>query len=136
MKIFLICSKKFYDRIPDIKSELEKNSHIITLPNCYDDPLTEEKYRNLGCDEHAKWKAEMFKHSIDVIKENDAVLVLNFEKNGIENYIGGATFLEMYDAFKLNKKIYLYNDIPNGILTDEIIGFGPVLINSDINKIN
>ena len=43
-------------------------------------------------------------------KEMDAVLVLNLdkEKNGeiLKNYIGGATFLEMYDAFRLGKKIY------------------------------
>jgi hypothetical protein len=135
MKIFIICSKKFYYKIPDIKMELEGMGHIITLPNCFDDPNTEERYRNLGNEEHSKWKAEMLKHSTDVIENNDAVLVLNFEKHEMKNYIGGATFLEMYDAFRLNKKIYLYNDIPDGILKDEIIGFNPILLNSDLNKI-
>ena len=73
------------------------------------------------------------------IKNMDAVLVLNFDKNTegkIEkNYIGGATFLEIYDAFRLNKKIYLYNNIPDGILTDEIIGFSPIIINGDLSKV-
>ena len=41
----------------------------------------------------------------------------------------------MYDAFRLNKKIYLYNDIPNGMLYDEIEGFGPIIINSDLDII-
>lgn len=135
MKIFIICSKKFYDRIPEIKERLESLGHIISLPNCYDDPTTEEKYRNIGPKEHAGWKATMLKHSSNVIDKNDAVLVLNFEKNGQQNYIGGATFLEMYDAFRLDKKIFLYNGIPDGILKDEIIGFSPILINSDLNKI-
>ncbi|MEK7586713.1 MAG: hypothetical protein AAB453_02480 [Patescibacteria group bacterium] len=135
MKILIICSKKFYDRIPDIKKELEKNEHIITLPNCYNDPATEERYRNLGNEKHSKWKAEMLKHSTDVIKNNDAVLVLNFEKYRVKNYIGGATFLEMYDAFRLGKKIFMYNDIPDGILRDEIIGFSPIIINGDLGQI-
>jgi hypothetical protein len=136
MKIFIICSKSFYDRIPEIKKTLESNGHIITLPNCFDDPMTEARYRELGFEEHAKWKSSMIKHSEEVIKKQDAVLVLNFEKHGISNYIGGATFLEMYDAFKLNKKIYLFNNIPEGILKDEISGFHPMLINSDLSQIS
>ena len=136
MKIFIICSKKFYDRIPEIQKVLEDGGHKITLPNCYDDPTTEEQYRKLGESEHSKWKAEMLKHSTDVIENNDAVLVLNFEKHGMKNYIGGATFLEMYDAFRLGKKIFLYNDVPEGILADEIIGFSPIIINGNLTKVS
>jgi hypothetical protein len=135
MRIFLICSKKFYDKIPNIKLRLEKKGHKVTLPNCYDDPFLEDKYRDLGNNEHSKWKAEMIKHSTEVISKQDAVFVINFEKNGIKNYIGGATFLEMYDAFRLGKKIYLYNDVPEGILRDEIIGFSPIVIESNLNII-
>ncbi len=136
MKIFIICSKAFYGKVPGIKKILENKGNIITLPNCFDAPETEDKYRKLGFEAHSKWKGEKLKHSATVILENDAVLVLNFEKNGIKNYIGGATFLEMYDAFKLGKKIYLYNDIPDGMLKDEIVGFYPVIINGDLSKIN
>lgn len=135
MKIFLICSKKFYDIIPQIKDELELSGHEVTLPNCFDDPATEGRYRNIGIEEHAKWKSGMIRQSETVINDIDAVLVVNMEKNGVPNYIGGATFLEMYDAFRLNKKIFLYNGIPDGILTDEIIGFSPVIIDGDLNNI-
>lgn len=135
MNIFIICSKSFYGRIPEIKQELESIGHIITLPNSYENPLAENSYRNLGKEAHATWKAEMIRHSEEVISKNDAVLVLNFEKNGVENYIGGATFIEMYDAFRLRKKIYLYNDIPEGMLKDEIIGFSPMIISGDLRRV-
>lgn len=135
MKIFIICSKKFYGHIPEIKKELKKHGHKLTMPNCHDAPETEDKYRNMREKEHSAWKAEMIKKSESTIQENDAVLVLNFEKNGIENYIGGATFLEMYDAFRLGKKIFLYNEVPEGILRDEIIGFEPVILRGDLHKI-
>ncbi len=60
---------------------------------------------------------------------------LKFNKNGQENYIGGATFLEIYDAFRMNKKIYFVNDIPNNMLKDELIGFNPTIIGNDLSKI-
>lgn len=135
MKIFIICSKKFYNRIPEVETKLNTLGHICTMPNCYDKPDTEEQYRILGKENHAQWKSEMIKHSLDVIQDNDAVLVLNFKKDDLENYIGGATFLEMYDAFRLQKKIYLYNDIPQGILRDEIEGFSPIILEGDVSKI-
>ncbi len=134
MKIFIICSKVFYNRIPQIKEKLESMGHVITLPNCYDAPETENSYRDT--DKHSKWKSEMIKHSEEVISGVDSVLVLNYEKNGIPNYIGGATFLEMYDAFRLNKKIYMINDIPKGILKDEIIGFCPTILNGELDLID
>ena len=139
MKILIICSKKFYSKIEEVKNYLEKKGIEVFLPNCYDDPTAEQKAWELGVEEHQKFKAKMYKQSEDTISNMDAVLVLNLdkEKDGqiLENYIGGATFLEMYDAFRLNKKIYLYNDIPNGMLFDEIEGFGPIIINSDLDII-
>ncbi len=139
MKILIICSKRFYENIPNIKKKLEQKNIQVFLPNCYDDPKTEERMWNLGREKHQEFKAQMYKQSEETIKNMDAVLVLNFDKITDEtiekNYIGGATFLEIYDAFRLNKKIYLYNDIPEGILYDEIQGFAPIIINGDLSKV-
>lgn len=135
MKIFLICSKRFYPRVPEMLVELEANNHVVTFPNSYDDPTAEERYLKLTAKEHAEWKTGMFNRSRAMIEKNDAVLVLNFEKDGIKNYIGGATFIEMYDAFRLGKKIFLFNEIPNGILRDEISSFSPIVINGDLSRV-
>ena len=121
------------------KKIIEEKNIEVSLPNCYDDPTTEQRMWDLGKEEHQKFKAKMYKQSEDTISNMDAVLVLNLdkEKDGeiINNYIGGATFLEMYDAFRLGKKIYLYNDIPKGMLFDEIEGFGPIIINGELSLI-
>jgi hypothetical protein len=69
------------------------------------------------------------------VRANDAVLVLNFEKRGQANYIGGATFLEIFKAFELGKKIFLYNPVPDNIFTDELLGMGPLVINGDLSLI-
>lgn len=140
MKILIICSKKFYFMINGIKEKLEKEGNEVFLPNCYDDPQTEERFWQQGKEAHRQFKARMYKQSENVISGVDAVLVLNYDKDkdGIiyPNYIGGATFLEMYDAFRLGKQIYLMNDIPKGILYDEIAGFNPTVIRGDLSLVN
>lgn len=139
MKVLIICSKNFYSKIEEIKNYLEGKGFEVFMPNCYDDPGTEEKMKSLGEKQHREFKARMYKQSEETISNMDAVLVLNFDKNkdGViySNYIGGATFLEMYDAFRLKKKIYLYNDIPSGMLYDEIEGFSPIIINGNLDLI-
>ena len=56
-----------------------------------------------------------------MIQKSDAILVLNLTKNGIENYIGGNTFLEMGFAHVLEKKIFVYNKLPDVGYKDEIL---------------
>lgn len=77
----------------------------------------------------------MLKKDEKNILHQEAILVLNFEKKRIPNYIGGATFLEIYKAFELNKKIFFYNPLPKCSFTDELIAIDPIIINGDLNKI-
>lgn len=135
MKLLIICSKAFYKDIAPIKEQLEKNGHTVELPNSYYEPDAEKKSWALGEKEHAEFKARMFRMSEERIETMDAVLTLNFDKNGKKNYIGGATFIEIYEAFMKKKKIFLYNDIPEGMLYDEISGFSPIVINGNIDLI-
>lgn len=136
MKVFIISSASFYDRILPIKEYLESKNIEVILPNTYDNPNLEKEVWEKGFKEHAKLEKELFKMSEEKIKMVDAVLCINFEKNNIDNYIGGATFIEIYEAFKNNKKIYLYHDIPKGMLYDEIAGFDPIIINENLDLIN
>lgn len=135
MKIFICASKHNYKHIPEIKSELEKAGHDITLPNSFDDPMKEEEIKQLGHEDHSKWKGDMLRLQKEKVKANDCILVLNFEKNGQPNYIGGATFLEVYNAFDFGKKIYFYNPIPECNFTDELIGMGVEVIDGDLTKL-
>ena len=134
-KIFIICSKAFYKDLKPIKEKLEDNGWEVYMPHTYDNPNAENEWYALGKEEHQKMKAKMFKMSRDLIKSIDAVLTLNFEKNGKKNYIGGSTFLELYEAFMEGKKIYLYNNIPDGILFDELNGFAPIIINGNLDLV-
>ncbi len=135
MEILICCSKHQYHKIPKLKEELKKAGHKVNLPNSYGQPFKEEEMKNMGKLEHIVWKQKMMKLHEPKIKLNDVILVLNLEKNNQQNYIGGATFLEIYKAWELEKKIFLYNPIPNNIFTDELIGINPIILNQDLSKI-
>jgi hypothetical protein len=135
MKIFICSSKHLYQKIPRIREELEKRGHKITLPNSYEDPLKEEEMKKKGQEVHAKWKGRMIRLQTKKVQENDAILVLNFDKNEQLNYIGGATFLEIFKAFELRKKIFLFNSISRSIFEDELRAMKPIILNGDLSKI-
>jgi len=136
MKIFVCCSKYLYGKIPEIKRILEEKGHEIILPNSYKEPLKEEEMKKIGKEEHIKWKSNMINAQEEKVKQSDSLLVLNLEKNGQQNYIGGATFLEIFQAWKFGKKVFLYNPIPDNILKDELTAINPIIINGDLSKIS
>lgn len=135
MKLFIITSASFYDKIAPIKEKLESKGFNLAMPNTYDNPNLVKETWEKSFTEYAKLKQKLFKESEEKIKNVDAVLCINYKKHGIENYIGGATFIEIYEAFKNKKKIYLYHDIPKGILYDEIAGFEPIILNENLDLI-
>jgi hypothetical protein len=83
----------------------------------------------------SEWKGEMLKQQMVKIEANDAILVLNFTKHDQLGYIGGATFLEMYEAWKMGKKIFVFNLLPESMLRDEIMAFQPIVVNSDLTLV-
>ncbi len=138
MKYFIVCSTAFYDKIPEIADYLKEKGYEVMYPNGYleddyeiDDDISDEEY-------YAFFR-RMFLESKEKAKECDAVVVLNYTKikNGQEypNYIGASTFLEMYEAFMADKKIYMLNGYPDNMLYDEIKGFKPIILDGDINNL-
>lgn len=89
----------------------------------------------MSAEDHSKWKGEMLRLQVEKVTDNDGILVLNMEKHGQINYIGGATFLEIFKAFELSKKVFLYNPIPDSFLRDELLGMNPAIINGDLTLI-
>ena len=135
MKIFIICSKAFYGKIAPVRDWLQEHGFEVLLPHTFSHPEAEGEWYAESEQKHAEMKGLMFLKSRETISGVDAVLTLNFDKNGQKNYIGGSTFLELYEAFMQGKKIYLWNNIPEGMLKDEIAGFSPVIINGDLEKV-
>ncbi|MFH1407431.1 MAG: hypothetical protein ABIJ36_03090 [Patescibacteria group bacterium] len=101
--------------------------------------ILNELAKGWGTVEGAKKKMDndLIKKHYREIKEGDAILVINKDKNGIKNYIGGNSFLEMGFAHILNKKIFVLNDIPENlpIFYQELVAMQPTSLYGDLNKI-
>ncbi len=82
MKSFIAASKQFYDSVFAIREELEKVGHVVTPPNGFDDPHAEERAKRLSEEEYIQWKGKMIRGDSNIVAMHDAILILNFEKNG------------------------------------------------------
>ncbi len=72
----------------------------------------------------------------NMMQGGDAVLVVNLDKHGIKNYIGGNTLMEIGFAHVLDQKIFLYNPIPEiPYYKSEIEAVRPLILNGDLAKI-
>lgn len=146
MKITICGSIAFYDEMLKIKENLEELGHEVKLPpievkdksgNAIHIKEYYKKRKNEKNKNSWVWdrKGDAMKLHFQKVEWSDAVLILNFSKNKITNYIGANTFLEMGLAFHLNKKIFLFNDIPEISCKEEILGMKPIILNGDIKRI-
>lgn len=140
MTITLVGSTSFVKQMVQFRDELIKLGHKVLLHDHYiawgSGKMSQDVKRKIKT-EHATLKKEnnYIKYHYDEILNSDAVLVLNFDKNGIKNYIGGNTLIEMGQAYVNNKKIFLLNPIPEISYRAEIEAMEPDVINGDLSKI-
>jgi hypothetical protein len=74
----------------------------------------------------------MIRGHFEEIVKSDAILVMNYEKNGKPNYIGPNVLMEMAIAFYLHKPIYVLNgESEDSPLIDEILGLQPIFLEGD-----
>jgi hypothetical protein len=146
MKITLCGSIAFYDEMVLTQKKLEALGHIAYLPPAeicgeFGQKIPTKEYYSIRktTDAHDGWiwkaKETAMREHFNKVMAADAVLILNYSKNGIENYIGGNTLLEMGVAFHLKKAIFLLNPIPEMCYQNEILGLQPLVINGDLTLI-
>jgi diphthamide synthase subunit DPH2 len=141
MKITLCHSLNFVEKAREIKKELIGRGYEVFTTPYIDKTLEEiEKIRSDKKNYLNNLKTFFIKEHFDKISKSDAILVVNLDKKGIKNYIGGNTFAEIMVAFYLNKKIFLLNPIPTdeklSYIRDEIEAIKPIIINENLDLIN
>ena len=141
MKITVCGSLKFAKEMVELYRQLEKIGHqplmgkgIFELAEGTSRQLADKRNGMKNSDIKRKYNAIKWWHSC--IKSGDAILVCNFDKNGIKNYIGGNVLMEMGFAHVNDKKIFLLNPIPKGApYVDEIKAMTDVILNGDLTEI-
>lgn len=135
MKICICCSLSFTDKVRKIAEELEKLGHEVLLPNgILLDVIHKPDFDPVASKHNNGYDA--IREHFDKIKDSDAILVCNFTKNDVENYIGANTFLEMGFAYYVGKPIFVFNPLPDyKYINNEILSFRVKVLNGDFGKI-
>jgi hypothetical protein len=136
MKIGVAGSMQFTEKMIDLCDQLERMGHTAFMSKFA--PLfvgkTDEEKEVIKINQ--KNKSDAIREFWKPMQDANALLVANFDKQGIKNYIGGNAFLEMGFAHVLNQKIYLLHPIPKmPYYETEIIAMKPQIINGDLTLI-
>ena len=136
MKIAIISSMRHSEKMIEVAEELRKLGHECVYsrfaPNFVGkDDIEKEKIKL-----DQKFNQDAIRDFWKKMQDCDAVLVLNLQRHGIPNYIGGNTLMEIGFAHVLNQKIFLYNPIPEiPYYKSEIEAVKPVIIKGDLSLI-
>jgi len=141
MKITICGSIKFAKEIIDVYDKVKSLGH---------EPVVHEQMKGLAegtasqlVDKANGMESSEIKKKYNYIKwwygaivNSDAVLICNFDKNGIKNYVGGNSLMEIGFAHVNNKKIFLLNPVPDEVpYVDEIKAMVDVVLDGDLTKI-
>ena len=144
MKIVICSSVSFAEKIMEAKEYLERKGVKAVIPHGLEDylndPALKQRASGWGTLEGAerKMKNNLIKSYYDEIASSNGILVINQDKMGIQNYLGGNSFLEMGFAHVLDKPIYLLNPIPTElkVFHQEIVAMRPIVLDGDFSKIS
>ncbi|MEI6462077.1 MAG: hypothetical protein WCO33_00220 [bacterium] len=135
MKIAIVGSMTFVDKMLETKKNLENNNHKVFASSFAEEysKLPKEQIESQTIKD--KNNKDGLIEFCNLIEKCDAVLALNYDKKGIKNYIGGNSFLELGYGFILGKKIYFLKPIPEMIYTSELEAMKPVILLGDLTKL-
>lgn len=136
MRIGIIGSMQYTEKMLEARDELVKLGHdafVTNLASPFVGKNDEEKERiKIDQKNHQDAIREFWR----LMQGADAVLVMNLDKHGVKNYIGGNTLMEIGFAHVPDQKIFLYNPIPEiPYYQSEIEAVKPVIINRDFSKV-
>ena len=136
--IITICgSMQFHVEMKETLRALRARGFVANAPAELDDLEHNESYMKNDEDRiTAKIEYDFIREHFKKIEKADAILILNYQKKGIDGYIGGNTFLEMGYAFGLGKKVYLLNPIPKMDYYTEMVAIQPTILHGDLNMIS
>ena len=127
---------QFTDKMLEVKAKLQELGHNAFVTDLHKAMVgkTDDEIEKIKL--HQKYNMDAIREFWNMMQGADAVLVLNYDKNGIKNYVGGNTLMEIGFAHVLNQKIFMLNPIPEmPYCQTEIEAVKPIILNGDFSKI-
>src|SRR2546425_644914 len=114
MKVMISGSMAFAEDMVKAKKELEALGHTVLVPHDIETHLENPEFvDDLSGNYQHVVETDIMRKCFDLVAESDAVLVLNLDRKGVSGYIGTSTLMEIGLAYYLQKKLFLYKDIPH-----------------------
>jgi nucleoside 2-deoxyribosyltransferase len=136
MKIAICSSMVFTEKMLEIKDKLENLGHEAFVSKFAEAYLGKTVKEIEALTLYHKNERDAIREFWKIINISDAVLVLNYDRRGVPNYIGGNTLMELGFAHVLNKKIFLMNPIPEiEYYQSEIEAVRPIILNENLERI-
>ena len=118
-KVVICGSMRFVDKMIEWRQRLESQGYSVDVPTFFDFHKIRDEEGDLERFEEYK-RVETKKH-FEKVDAGDIILILNYDKDGKKNYIGGNTFAEISYAMALKLchgrdiEIYTVNPLPNDL---------------------
>lgn len=145
MRIVLCGSLTFQKEFDEIKASLEKSGHVVLTSDTAEEAKKKgiadikkwlEQMKKFENDRFVRFTAEKIKSHLEKIKSSDAILVVNLDKNGVKNYIGASTLMEIGYAFEHGKRIFILNPLNESLSgAEEIMAMKPSILNGRLEMI-
>lgn len=135
-KIGVIGSMQYTEKMIALRDKLIEmgyDAFLTTLATPFIGKTDEEKEK---IKIHQKQNMDAIREFWKLMQGADAVLVANYDKHGIKNYIGGNTLMEIGFAHVLNQRIFLLNPIPDiPYYKTEIEAVKPIILHGNVMEI-
>ncbi len=129
MKIVICGSMHFSKEMISAAKKLKSLNIEPILPPSLAKYGKAAKDLKLNYNQLLKFRQEWHIEHFNKIKDSDAILVINGEKDRIKGYIGGAALSEIAYAFYLGKMIFFTNPVNESLpYVDELKSFEPVIL--------
>lgn len=136
MRIGVAGSMHYTERLLEARDKLQSLGHDAFVTNLAAPFVGKSDEEKEAIKINQKNNKDAIREFWRLMQGADALLVMNLERHGVPNYIGGNTLMEMGFAHVLDQKIFLLNPIPDiKFYKSEIEALKPVIINGDFSLI-
>jgi len=137
MKLTVCGSMKFASQMQEAKKTLEDLGYDVVIPDLAEDYIEHPDFNESQKSAERKIAHDFIRKHYQEIMASDAILVLNYDKNDIKNYIGANTFLEIGFAHVLHKPIFCLHPLPDqAYISSELVAMQAIILDGDLTRIS
>lgn len=115
----------------NVIDELRADGLTVSTPDISEGKID---WSSLPDEEVIRRKGHLLRRHFANIAVAKAVLVCNYVKDDIDNYVGTNSLLEMEAGYLYEKPVYLLNPVPYQSSREEILAMEPIVLNGDIQS--